>query len=230
MTKNVALMLVVFVFTFSCKNNQEGEEIIDNEVAEVSSEAQLEEEMPVEVIQKIKKITKKDFSADYKFGEYIKKDLLSTVVETFTQESLIEQVSIVIDEQEVNVYDYIPKLANEHKVELYDKENKLIEVEIHKDNVLYSYEVGNPTEPTLVRKYDEKGNHLVEVSMNNDDMFVTQYDIKEYDENGYAKVSNALWLQYKKPNYFDYDSFDFSVLEVVAKNYQVVEFDYELYN
>lgn len=225
----LAAMLVTLAM--SCKDTSTATE--DTTANNPSEMISTEDEMPVEVVQKIRKIEKKEFTAENKYGEYVKGEWVSTVVESFTEESLIKQVAITIDaegNEPSNIYNYEPKLVNEHKIELYNDAGELIEIEVHMENTLYSYEVSNPEEPTLVRQYDDKGNHLYEVTNpDGEHLYVTKYDIIEKDDNGYAKKSNALWIKYKKPNHVNFNDLDFSNAEVLAKSYQVIEFNYELY-
>jgi hypothetical protein len=226
--KNIGILAIALVLVIACKN---AESTKDDSTVTTALAEELIDTKPIEVVQKIKKITKKDFSADYKYGKYTKDALVSTVTETFNEESLINKVTIDLNEAEgtPTVYSYVPKMMSDTKVALYNDSNELIEIEVHENNTMYSYEVENPEEPTLVRKYDEKGNHLMDISNSDGNLYVTTYDIVAKDANGFATSSNALWVQYKKPNHLDFYAPDFSNLEVISKSYQVVDFEYELY-
>ena len=179
------------------------------------------------------KITKKDYVATVNDGVFTKEDLVSITTESFNDDSLIEEVTITIKnetaEDDVTVYAYKPKLVSNNKIELYNDSDELIEIEIHKDNTLYSYEVAHPEEPTLVRKYDKNGNHLMELSVSGNYLYVTDYQIKSFDENGFATSANATWTQYIKPNDIDYYQLDLSGAKAVTKDFHVVDFTYEFY-
>lgn len=227
--KQVFTLVLLFLLVISCK--QESTSLKEDNTSTTNNDQVAEQ--PVEIARKIKKITKKDYVAEVSSGTFQKQELVSVTTESFNEASLIEEVTIRIKnesaEDDVTVYAYKPKLVSNTKVELYNDSNELIEIEIHKDNTLYSYEVGTPDEPTLVRKYDDNGNHLMEVSNRGGYLYVTNYDIVSYDEDGFATSANATWTQYVKPNDIDYYHLDLSNAKIVTKDHHVVDFSYEFY-
>lgn len=226
--KQVFTLALLLILVISCK--QEAKTLKDDNNSTNSDNVA---EQPVEIARKIKKITKKDYVADVSSGSFEKQELVSVTTESFNDDSLIEEVTIRIKnesaEDDVTVYAYKPKLVSNTKIELYNDSNELIEIEIHKDNTLYSYEVDTPDEPTLVRKYDDNGNHLMEVSNRGGYLYVTNYDIVSFDEEGFATSANATWTQYVKPNDIDYYHLDLSKAKIVTKDHHVVDFSYEFY-
>ena len=219
-------LFLILVLSISCKQQAPSTESDTTEDSEATDQ-------PVEIARKIKKITKKDYVADYTSGNFVKQELVSITTESFNDDSLIEEVTVAIKnenaEDDVTVYAYNPKLVSNNKIELYNDSNELIEIEIHKNNTLYSYEVATPDEPTLVRKYDKNGNHLMEISNSGGYLYVTNYDIVSFDEDGFATSANATWTQYVKPSDIDYFHLDLSNAKEVTKDYHVVDFTYEFY-
>ena len=137
--------------------------------------------------------------------------------------------SLSIDPLNGNVFKYTPK-KNGNKIEMYGVNGDLAEILIHKDHTMFGYTADNDKEPFVVRKYDEIGNYIYQVINTGDEfLYVTKHTIVAKDDNGFATKSNAMWFQYRKRADINYNNIDFSSLEVVDKNYQVVEFNFELY-
>jgi len=234
--KKIVLLALVSLAMYSCKSDKSNQEVIT-----VNSPIKVE----VKKDFKIKSVTRKDYLAEYKFGEYIQGKQLNKVVRRFNEESLPYEIEIeVIDPDDMgvssgdslsidplneNIFKYTPK-KNGNKIEMYGMNGDLAEILIHKNNMMFGYTADNDKEPFVIRKYDDIGNYVYQVINTGDDfLYVTKHVIIDKDEKGFAKKSNALWFQYKKRADINYNDIDFSSLEVVDKNYQVVEFNFELY-
>jgi len=234
--KKIVLLALVSLAMYSCKNDKSSKDVA---VTSLPIDIEVKKEV------KIKSVTRKDYLAEYKFGEYIQGKQLNRVVRRFNEKSLPYEIeievmdpddmgvssgdSLSIDPLNGNVFKYTPK-KNGNKIEMYGVNGDLAEILIHKDNTMYGYTASNDKEPFVVRKYDEIGNYDYQVINTGDDfLYVTKHVIIDKDENGFATKSNAMWFQYKKRADINYNNIDFSSLEVVDKNYQVVEFNFELY-
>ena len=234
--KKIVLLALVSLTMYSCKNDKGSKEVA---TASLPIEAEAKKDF------KIKSVTRKDYLAEYKFGEYIKGKQLNKVVRKFNEESLPYEIEIKIidpddkvmisgdslstDPLNDNIFKYSPK-KNGNKVEMYGMNGELAEILIHKNNTMFGYTADNHKEPFVVRKFDDIGNYVYQVINTGDDfLYVTRYVIIDKDKNGFATKSNAMWFQYKKRADINYNNIDFSSLEVIDKNYQVVEFNFELY-
>jgi len=234
--KKIVLLALVSLTMYSCKNDKSSEEV---------ATANLPIEVEVKKDFKIKSVTRKDYLAEYKFGEYTKGKQLNKVVRKFNEQSLPYEIEIEIidpddkvmisgdslstDPLNDNVFKYTPK-KNGYKVEMYGIDGELAEILIHKGNTMYGYTADNDKEPFIIREFDALGNYNYQVINTGDEfLYVTRYAIVDIDENGFAKKSNAMWFQYKKRADINYNNIDFSSLEVIDKNYQVAEFNFELY-
>ncbi|MFD0962525.1 hypothetical protein [Pseudofulvibacter geojedonensis] len=234
--KKTLLLLTVVCLLFSCKKEQSTELN--------ATELKVEDKVTIRKDFKIKSVTRKDFLADYKYGKYIQGEQINFTKESFNEESLPFEVEIEIMDPSLakvagdstskkdgndNVFKYIPK-KNGDKIELYGVDGNLAEIYIKNNNTLFGYTVENDEEPFVIRQFDDIGNYIYQVINTGDEyLYVTKHNIVEKDANGFATKSNALWLQYEKRDDIDYNNLDFSQLKVVDKNYQVVEFKYELY-
>lgn len=234
--KKTLLILIVSGLFFSCKKEQSAEM--------VTPEVKVETKVENNKIFKIKSVTRKDYLAEFKYGKYIKGEQINYIKESFNEDSLPFEVEIVImdpemakvagdsiskDEGNDNIFKYVPK-RNEDRIELYGVDGNLAEIYINNDSTLFGYTADNDKEPFVIRKFDEIGNYIYQVINAGDEfLYVTNHTIVEKDVNGFATKSNAMWIQYKKRQDIDYNNIDFSKLEVVEKNYQVVEFEFDLY-
>lgn len=233
--KKILVLSLISLTIFSCKEKKQSHEEEKNVI-----------ETPAVAVKKdfkIKSVTRKDFLAEYKFGEYIQGKQLNTIIRRFNADDLPYEIEINIeseddmgkvagdtlskDPSDSNVFKYTPK-RNGNKIEMYGEDGTLAEILIKKDNIMYGYTADNDAEPFVVRKYDDIGNYVYQVINAGDEyLYVTKHTIIEKDDNGFAEKTNALWVQYKKRGDIDYNNIDFSLLEVVDKNYQVVEFNFE---
>lgn len=233
--KKILLLSIISLVIISCKQGK-------NEHLETHISA--DETIEVKKDFKIKSVTRKDYLAEYKFGEYIQGKQLNTITRRFNEESLPYEIEIKIespddmgkvagdtlskDPSDSNLFKYTPK-RNGNKIEMFGEDGTLAEILVMKDNAMFGYTADNDKEPFVVRKYDDIGNYVYQVINTGDEfLYVTKHTIIEKDENGFAKKTNAMWFQYKKRADIDYNNIDFSALEVVDKNYQVVEFDFEI--
>lgn len=234
--KKTLLLLTVAGLFFSCKKEESAE--VTTPVQKVAVQTETKENV------KIKSITRKDYLADYSYGEYIKGNQINFIKESFNEDALPYEIEIEIMDPNIakvagdstskkngndNIFKYIPK-KNGDRIELYGVDGNLAEIYINNNNTLYGYTVDNDKEPFVVRGFDEMGNYKYQVINAGDEfLYVTKHNIVEKDDKGFATKSNAMWIQYKKRADIDYNNLDFSQLEVVEKNYQVVEFEYDLY-
>lgn len=237
--KKALLILLFGAALVSCKQEQKTD--VPSEVAGQETEVVTEEKKN----HKIKSITRRDYFAKNEFGEYIQGKQINNVIRRYNEDGLPYEIEIGIldasqakvagdtlskDSKNSNVFVYSPK-KNGDNVEMYTKDGELAEILVMKNNMMIGYEAGNETEPFAIRKFDEIGNYEYQVIIpeGDDHVYATVHDIVEKDENGFAKKSNAVWMQLKKRDDIDYNNLDISKLEVVSKSYQVVEFDYEVY-
>lgn len=229
-------MVVFFCF---CKQNNETNQDT-NDITATEDTVVIEQAKDY----KIKSITRKDYYADNQFGEFIQKEQVNRVVRRYNEEGLSYEVEIeVIDPSQArvagdtlarknnsNVFTYVPKAKENGLVEMYTKEGALVEVYKMSKNKMVGYVADNMEEPFVIRTFDDMGNYDYQIINTGDEyLYVTKHRIVEKDERGFATKTHAIAMQFKKNDSIDYNNLDYNDLELVNKNYQVVEFNFETY-
>ena len=229
-------MVVLFCF---CKKNETTTSDSENTMA--TEDSTVVDEMKE---YKIKSITRKDYHADNKFGEFIQKEQVNRVVRRYNEDGLSYEVEIeVIDPSQArvagdtlarknnsNVFTYVPKAKEKGLVEMYTKAGELVEVYKITENKMVGYVADNMKEPFVIRTFDDRGNYDYQIINTGDEyLYVTKHRTIEKDERGFATKTHAVAMQFKKHDSIDYDNLNYNDLELVNKNYQVVEFKFETY-
>jgi hypothetical protein len=241
--KKITLSLLMVASLLSCKqdankvSHEEGHEQSPSQITLVQDLETKEEKK----VLKIKSITRKDFYADYKYGDYIQGKQANKVVRKFNEDNLPYEIEIeVMDPSQTkvagdtlaratnNVFVYVPK-RNGDRIEMYTEAGDLVEILFREGNKMIGYTVDNDEEPFVIRQFDTDGNYDYQVINGDEFLYVTKHNIVEKDANGFATKSHAVRMQLKKRADIDYNNFDYSTLELVSKNYQVVVFKYEVY-
>ena len=238
--KKLPILLAVAIALGACKENKSTAENATTNTTQTEIAAK-EQPAAVKTDYKIKSVTRVDFLADYQYGNYVKGDQIARSTRRFNEQLLPYEIELEVKDPDkvkiagdtlsktaANIFSYQPEKKGD-TVEMYNEKGELVEVLVKKPNTMYGYTVDNKEEPFVIRNYDDQGNYLSQVINADGFLFVTEYDIVDRDENGFATTTHARWIQYKKRDDINYEKIDFSRLEVVDKNYQIVEFNYELY-